>query len=264
MTAGRPRVASHGEGRAPAPQDAAPQAAAARDAPATIVIPAFNEELGLARVLAELPAILDGRAEILVVDDGSTDLTGEVARHHGARVLRHERNRGKGAAVRTGMAAARGERIVVIDADGTYPVSAIPEMLARLDAHDLVVGVRRAGRDNIPPLNRLGNAAFRTLIRLSGFPSADPLTGLYGIQRRHLPRLRLRSEGFGIEAEIAMKSARLGLRSADVPLEYRPRLGTTKLRPVQDGLAIAVTIVREVLAGLLGRGPRRKRRPSQR
>ena len=242
--------------------EAPPRAPTVRAATASVVVPAYNEELGIAHVLEQLRAALGDTAEIIVVDDGSTDRTAEIARGDGARVVRHRRKRGKGAALRTGLQAAGGERIVVIDADGTYPASEVPAMLALLDEHDIVVGARTAGRAHIPRTNRLGNAAFRTVIRrLSGFRSADPLTGLYAVRRERLERLDLRSNGFGLEAEIAMKSPRLGLSSIDHPIEYRSRLGRAKLRPMRDGLAVAATILREAVAAALASGSRRSRRP---
>lgn len=229
-------------------------------ATASVVVPAYNEELGVAHVLEQLRVALDHTAEIIVVDDGSTDRTAEIARANGARVLRHRRNRGKGAAVRTGLRASTAECVVVIDADGTYPASAIPRMLGLLDEYDVVVGARSTGRTHIPPLNRFGNALFRTVIsRLSGFRSSDPLTGLYALRREPLERLQLRSNGFGLEAEIAMKSARLGLSSVDHRIEYGSRLGKAKLRPMKDGVAVAGTILREAVAGALSR--RQRRRP---
>jgi glycosyltransferase involved in cell wall biosynthesis len=234
-----------------------PSAAAATATPrATVIVPAFNEEGGLAAVLNELRDELDENIEILVVDDGSTDRTASVAEAAGARLVRHPRNRGKGAALRTGLEHAAGERIVVIDADGTYPVREIGRMLDLLDTHDLVLGARRVGRANIPRVNRLGNAIFSTGIRtLSGLQAADPLTGLYATWRRHLQAMQLRSDGFGIETEITMKSAAMGLATADHAIPYGSRVGRTKLRPLRDGTAIALTMGRLGLARLLRRRP---------
>lgn len=216
---------------------------------ATVIIPAFNEEGGLAAVLHDLAALDDDRIEVLVVDDGSIDRTAAVATAAGARLVRHERNRGKGAAVRTGLSHARGERIAVIDADGTYPAHEVPAMLGRLDTHDLVFGARVIGRANIPRVNRLGNAAFSAAIRLaSGAAAADPLTGLYAARRSDLLALELQAKGFGIETEIVMKGTAMGLRAVDHPVSYGARVGSTKLRPVQDGLSIGLTLARLTFA----------------
>lgn len=215
---------------------------------ATIILPAFNEERGVAAMLHQLGPLRERGAEVIVVDDGSTDRTAAVAEASGVRVVRRRRNGGKGAAIRSGARAATGSKLVVMDADATYPVAAIPEMLRLLDDHDIVLGVRDVGRGNIPLLNRLGNAALRVAIRLvSGFRSADPLTGLYAVRRESLLAMSLDSRGFGIEAEIAIKSAHLRLRATDHPVGYHPRIGDSKLNPIRDGWVIAATIGRVAL-----------------
>jgi dolichol-phosphate mannosyltransferase len=230
---------------------------------ATVIVPAYNEEAGLSAVLTELKRLREHGVDLLVVDDGSADRTALVAEAAGVPVIRRAANGGKGAAVRTGLEAVSADRVVVIDADGTYPIHAIPAMLRLLDDHDIVLGSRTIGRGNIPPLHRFGNAALRLAIRaVSGFRSADPLTGLYVLRREHLHAMDLRSDGFGIEAEIAIKSAQLGLRAADHPIAYGARIGVSKLHPVRDGLVIARTIVGLGLGTALNRlsaGARRRR-----
>lgn len=228
---------------------------------AVVIVPAYNEEAGLAAVLHELAPLREQGIEVLVVDDASTDRTVLVAEAAGVRVTRRRRNGGKGAAIRTGVAAVDAPKVVIIDADGTYPVEAIVPIVRLLDDHDIVLGARTVGRGNIPIFNRLGNTALRLVIRAaSGFGSADPLTGLYGIRREHLDAMELRSDGFAIEAEIAVKSARLGLRHVDYPIGYAERIGESKLNPVRDGSVIAATILRLVLDGSLTRLTRRRRR----
>jgi dolichol-phosphate mannosyltransferase len=211
--------------------------------PATVVLPAYNEEIGLAALLPSLVELSRDRFEVVVVDDGSTDSTASLAESFGCRVVRHAENAGKGVAVRTGLSAARGDKVIIMDADDTYPVEAVVELINRLDECEMVVGVRTLGRTNIPPLNRFGNAVLTTAIRIaSGSPWTDPLTGLYGLRRNVLERMDLRSNGFSLEAEIAMKSVRLGLRVMDHPIVYRARAGASKLHPVRDGIRIAGTI----------------------
>lgn len=210
---------------------------------ATVLLPAYNEEAGLRAVLPRLLEVSNGTFEILVVDDGSSDATAAVAESMGCRVVRHAVNAGKGAAVRTGLKEARGAKIVVMDADDTYPADAVLTLFTHLDHCDIVMGVRTVGREHIPLLNRFGNAVFTTAIRLvSRCHWRDPLTGLYGLRRTALERMELTSKGFSLEAEIAIKSGRLGLRKVDHPIEYRPRAGATKLRPVRDGMVIALMI----------------------
>ena len=108
----------------------------------------------------------------------------------------------------------------------------------------MVVASRVAGNLNVPAFNRIGNWIFRHSIRyLYGFKPYDPLTGLYGLAKTHLLRMNLKSAGFGIEAEIAIKGARMGLHMLDIPIEYRPRIGQAKLHALKDGFRIFLTII---------------------
>ena len=210
----------------------------------TVVVPAFNEEEALPVVLEKVLAAVDAGYEVLVVDDGSTDGTRAVAGRFNCRLIAYETNRGKAAAMRIGIREARGENVIFIDADDTYPADIIPQIVSELSAFDMVVCSRAGGHANIPAFNRIGNAIFRNSIRyLYNFPAYDPLTGFYGVKRRHLLPMDLRSEGFRIESEIAIKAARMGLEIHDIPIRYRPRLGQAKLRGLQDGYTIFATII---------------------
>ena len=241
------RRAGHREYRSRSRRLAAPKdlrAALLHDLPplATVLIPAYNERHGLPPMLVRLRPLLDETYEVLVVDDGSTDGTATVAATLGARVISHTVNRGKAAAVRTGVAEARGLHIIVIDADDTYPVEDIPRVAEALKSTDFVIGVRRGGREYISPFNRLGNHFFGVLIgAFAGRRLADPLSGLYGLRRDSLQQMELASPGFGIEAEIAIKAGRWGLSMLELPVDYRPRIGISKLSPIRDGILILKT-----------------------
>jgi glycosyltransferase involved in cell wall biosynthesis len=222
---------------------------------ASLILPAYNEELGLRATLRAVEALgADLDLEVIVVDDGSTDGTPRVAAEAGVQLLRHSANRGKGAALRTGVAAARGDRLVTMDADTTYPASAIPRMLELLDDHDYVSAARRTGRMHIPLVNRLGSSAIAPLIRLmSGSRLADPLTGMYALRRSAFEGLHPSAEGFGIETEIAMKAALRSLRTAQLWITYGTREGHSKLHPLRDGSVILWTIVGVALDGRVRR-----------
>src|SRR3954453_21116512 len=110
----------------------------------SVVIPALNEAAGIELVLGELKTVADESdldMEVIVVNDGSTDDTGIVAEREDARVIRHFGNRGYGAALKAGIAAASFDYVVIIDADGTYPASAIPALLSALQNADMAVGL---------------------------------------------------------------------------------------------------------------------------
>ena len=206
---------------------------------ATILLPAYNEEDALPSVLADLAGVVHDDWEILVVDDGSTDRTAEIAAAHSCRLVRHGTNLGKGAAMQTGFAYARGERVVVMDADATYPASAIPRILALLEDNNLVRCVRERGKDDMPAVNRIGNKVFdRLLSAAHGLEGVDQLSGLYGIRRDVYLRLNIESQGFDVEAELWVKAHANKLKATSFPIAYQPRLGDKKLRPVRDGFRI--------------------------
>ena len=211
----------------------------------TVLIPVYNEEAALPRVLEDVFANVGPGYEILVVDDGSSDGTIAVAQGYPCRVVSHETNRGKGAAMRTGLAHARGEKVIFIDGDATYPASAIPEISRQLDRYDLVRCVRHDGRDKIPFVNRLGNLFFDHLIRsVHRVEGSDVLSGLYGLHRRHLLAMQLESDGFDIETEIMVKAGLLALTAHSMPIQYHERIGEKKLKPLRDGWAILLRVLR--------------------
>src|SRR5690348_15917052 len=182
----------------PALLDRTHRALSESDSPRTsIIVPAYNEEAGLGRVLERIVSITSSAYEIIVVDDGSTDETAAIAARYPCRLLRHKKNEGKGRALRSGIAAARGEYVVVLDSDDTYPVETIPRLVAALGTHDVVSG-SRMGKLAIPPMNRVGNWLLRSAIRmLYGSAVTDPLTGFYAARKRLLREMRLSSDGFG-------------------------------------------------------------------
>jgi hypothetical protein len=214
----------------------------------TVILPAYNEAQALPQVLKELGAILDERYEIVVVDDGSTDDTSAIAAGFPCRVIRHATRQGKGAAVRTGLANAHGQYLVLIDADASYPADAIPRITELLAQYDLVRCKRERTREHMPPVNRLGNWIFdRLLAGVHGLDGEDHLTGLYGLRHAAALQMDLQSRGFDIEAEIGIKAQARRLRVATFPIAYQPRLGEKKLRPWRDGLAILSRIAALVL-----------------
>jgi Glycosyl transferase family 2 len=211
----------------------------------TVVLPAFNEGAALPHVLAELGEYLDQSYEVLVVDDGSTDDTVDVVEGRpGVRLIQHSSNRGKGVAIRTGIAEAHGDNVVIMDADATYPVPAIKELVDLLDENDLVRGIRESEPESMPIVNRFGNWLFNKLLAIShGLEGADQLTGLYAIRRSEAVRLGTEARGFDIETEIGIKAKARGLREAEIPISYLPRVGEKKLSPWKDGLRILGRVI---------------------
>ena len=220
------------------------RAASADGVRTTVVLPAFNEGAALPHVLEELGEYLDRSYEVLVVDDGSTDDTADVAERYPVRLVKHPSNRGKGVAIRTGIAEAQGENVVIMDADATYPVPAIKDLVDLLDENDLVRGIRESEPESMPIVNRFGNWLFNKLLAIShGLEGTDHLSGLYALRRSAAVRLGTEARGFDIETEIGIKAKARGLREATIPISYLPRVGEKKLSAWRDGLRILGRVI---------------------
>jgi len=214
----------------------------------SLILPAYNEAEALPHVLEAVFAVVDRSYEVLVVDDGSTDATLEAICAYPCRVISHGDNRGKGAALQTGIAQARGQYLVIMDADGSYPASAIPQIVEQLAQYDLVRCNRRTQPDNMPPINQIGNWIFDRLLALAhGLEGTDHLSGLYGLRREAVLKMQLESTGFDVEAEIGIKARVGGLRVTSFPVDYQARLGEKKLHPWRDGFVILSRIIALVL-----------------
>jgi glycosyltransferase involved in cell wall biosynthesis len=201
-----------------------------------VIVPAFDEAERIAEALAALretaPALaaLGCELRIYVVDDGSRDKTGQLALEHGAhRVLRHRRNLGLGAAVRTGLAAARvdgAELVVKLDADLQHDPAEIPELLAPLlaDEADLVYGSRfERLQYRMPFLRRIGNVVFTRLMRwMTGWPLRDSQPGIFALNRTYLELFRLPGD-YNYTQQILLDAYQKGMRFAHVPVTFRAR-----------------------------------------
>lgn len=228
-----------------------------RHKPVTILLPARNEETGIEATFAALPierlTELGYPLEILVADGHSHDRTRDVAESYGARVLQ-QLGKGKGRAVRGALDRARGDHIVMLDADATYPAQAIPAFVALLEeGYDVVMGSRFAGQIEdgaMKPVNRVGNHGLSALASLLyGRRTTDVCTGMWAFRKDAVQNLALTSTHFEVEAELFARSARAGLRIAEVPIRYAPREGVTKLGSVRDGLRIGAALVRYRFGG---------------
>ncbi len=203
---------------------------------AAALIPAFNEAATIARVVTGIAA---HAALVLVVDDGSSDETAQLARQAGATVIAHGKNRGKGAAVRSGLAqilAGDYTHVLMLDGDLQHLPDEAPRLLetaARTGA-DLVVGERQFQRDRMPAsryhANRIGS---RALSSFMGVRLGDSQCGYRVFRTDLVRRMNLRARGYDIETEMLVKAGRLGGTIAHVPVSavYGAK---SKLRPVRD------------------------------
>ena len=210
----------------------------------SIVLPARNESVGLAKVLPALRERFPD-AELIVVDDGSTDGTPALAEGLGARVLRTPYGMGNGAAIKRGGRAARGDVIVFMDADGQHDPAHIPALLCRIEeGHDMAVGARDASGQ----ANRhrgLANAFYNRLASwVTGHPIADLTSGFRAVRASKFREfLHLLPNGFSYPTTITMAFFRSGYPVAYVPIPVHQRVGTAShIRPLKDGVRFLLII----------------------
>lgn len=203
----------------------------------SVIIPAYNEGAHVADQVRAVQGVMDACGwpyELIVVDDGSVDGTAEkAAAVGGVRVLRRKRNRGYGAALKLGIANARHPWILITDADGTYPVEAIPKLLAQADESDMVVGARTGETVRIPLIRRPPKAFLRWLASyLAGQRLPDINSGLR-LMRADLVRRyeHLLPSGFSFTTTITLAAAVNDHAVEYVPIDYHARLGNSKMRP---------------------------------
>jgi hypothetical protein len=224
----------------------------------SVVIPAYNEENGIAeiaeRVLSvrgDLQASGVEELELLVVDDGSADNTAGVAEGiAGVRLIRHEKNKGYGAALKTGFSKANGELIGFLDADGTYPPEYFPKLCEKaLNGSELVIGTRLSGTDSkMPMTRRIGNFFFATLLTLLGRQKvSDSASGMRVFKRSILERLYPLPDGLNLTPVMSTRAVHEGIRMAEVPIPYDERVGNSKLSVVRDGSLFLQSMVWTVL-----------------
>jgi glycosyltransferase involved in cell wall biosynthesis len=223
----------------------------------SIVVPAFNEEGGIEGVVRRLVAleIGGGPVEILVVNDGSTDRTGELLRalseeFGSLRVIEKPRNEGYGAALLTGFAAAKHEIVVITDADGTYPEDRIAELVAIVaEGADMAIGSRTGSDVHIPLIRRPAKAFLRKLASfLAEYPIPDLNSGLRAFRREFVLRYRgILPKGFSFTTTITLAALTNHHQIEYVAIDYAARKGRSKIRPIRDTLGFLALIVKTVL-----------------
>jgi glycosyltransferase involved in cell wall biosynthesis len=204
----------------------------------TVVIPCLNEEKGIVEVLSQMPLFVD---EVVVVDNDSTDRTAELAKGLGARVL-HEKVRGYGRAYKTGLVQARGEIIVTLDGDRSYPVDSISYLLEVFLRSD----VRFLSASRFPLKNRnamstkhwIGNKILSLVMSALYFRWVqDSQSGMWIFERESLAEMNLVSDGMAFSEEIkieALSKSQIGFK--EIYIDFSNRTGEIKLEPWKDGL----------------------------
>lgn len=238
----------------------------------SVVIPAYNEENGIKeiaeRVLAVEPALKNAgvdRLELLVVDDGSKDGTADVVEAiPGVRLIRHPRNKGYGAALKTGFSKASGELIGFLDADGTYPPEYFPQLCkSALNGSELVIGSRMAGADSkMPVTRRVGNFFFANLLSILGRQKVtDSASGMRVFRREILGQIYPLPDGLNLTPVMSTRALHEGIRIVEVPIPYSERVGRSKLSVIRDGQLFLQSMVWTAMSynpvrilGLIGLG----------
>jgi glycosyltransferase involved in cell wall biosynthesis len=219
----------------------------------SVVLPALNEEEAIGKVIDEIPVEeLEAKGyqtEIIVVDNGSTDKTAEIAAAQGAKVI-SEPNRGKGRAIRTGFGVVSGDFVFMLDSDFTYPAGYITQMVELLESgYDVVLGSRLNGaveHGAMKRLNLVGNHLLAFLANLLyGTRVSDLCTGLWGFKINVLRSLNLDAIGFELEANMLIEVAKHKYRVGEIPIQYRKRATASKLGSIKSGYKIACTIVKK-------------------
>lgn len=221
----------------------------------SVVIPALNEENGIADIIERVLAVKGpltqtgvSDLELIVVDDGSRDRTAEiVARYPEVVLVRHPINRGYGAAIKTGFRKAQGNLLAFLDADGTYPPEYFPQLCRPIveDKADLVIGSRMAGAESdMPLIRRLGNLIFATLVSLIGNQRvSDSASGQQVLRRDALLLLYPLPDGLNFTPVMSTRAVHENLRTVEVPIPYSERVGRSKLSVIRDGYRFLRSIV---------------------
>lgn len=221
-----------------------------KNKPVSVLIPVFNEEEGIEKVLAQLKSLnLGEKSEIIVVDDGSTDKSFRMASVTGVKVIRHEQNMGYGAALKTGIRHAKNEIIVITDADGSYPIKNIPAILADMEHADMVVGARVGKKARIPFYRRPAKCFINKLANhLSGIKIPDLNSGLRAMRKEKVERFfSILPERFSFTTTITLAFLTNGYYVKYTPIEYYKRRGKSKIHPIKDTLNFIQLIIRTIM-----------------
>ena len=218
-----------------------------------MVIPAYNEREGIARVLKSLKDTLgelDVPIEFIVVDDGSTDGTSEIlGTINDIRMIRHKENKGYGAAIKTGMKEARYDWVCITDADGTYPNEKIPELVSAMVENDMVVGARVIKGVSIPLVRKPAKWILTQLANYLAQQKIPDLNSGLRIFKKQVAEcfLNILPDRFSFTTTITLAMLCNNHRVLFLPIDYYPRTGKSKIRPFHDTMNFLQLIVRTIL-----------------
>ena len=215
----------------------------------SIIVPAYNEAKVVARVVGDIRHLYPNsdEVEILVVDDGSIDGTGDAAAAAGARVLCHPYNKGNGAAIKTGIRHAQGEIVVMMDADGQHAAADIGRLVAPMDEYDMVVGARVKGSQQWH--RQLGNSIYNAFSSyLAGFPIQDLTSGFRAIRRDLALRFcYMLPNQFSYPTTLTMAIIKGGYNLKYVDIVAAPRVGRSKIKLLRDGVRFLLIMIKIIM-----------------
>lgn len=215
----------------------------------TAVLPAYNEEVSLGSIVLNTKKYVDN---VIVVDDGSTDNTVEIAELAGAQVISHSSNKGKGEALKTGFQAAKtSEIIVTIDSDGQHKPEEIPKLIAPIinGEADIVNGSRyiNGNKKDTPSYRRVGQTVLDKATNLSsGLDITDSQSGFRAFARHTIPAFRFSCVDFGIESEMLMDAANAGLRIKEVEIDVRYDVDGSTKNPISHGVGVLIRVINDL------------------
>ena len=211
----------------------------------SIIVPVYNEAANLKKLLAQIHSLRLADSEIIVVDDGSNDGSAEIAMAAGANVVRHPYNIGNGAAVKSGMRAAKGRFILLMDGDGQHKPEDIPRLLADADRYHMVVGARAKG-SKLRMHRNLANMIYNLLASyVTRFKVQDLTSGFRVIRRRDAMRfIDLLPNTFSYPTTLTLACLRSGLTVRYVPIQTLYRAGQSKISLVTDGIRFLLIITK--------------------
>lgn len=221
---------------------------ASRPLSLSVLIPAYNEEGSIASTVAALEAQRPhcGDMEIIVIDDGSRDRTGEIARTLAVRVIEHAANQGYGSALKSGLRQARHEYILIADADGTYPIEQMPRILEHAASYDMVVGARTGASVRVPWSRRPAKWIITRLAEYLSNQKIPDLNSGFRIFRKDVARrfLHLYPDGFSFTTTLTLAMLTNHYKVQFVPIDYRKRVGTSTIQPLRDTTNFVILIIR--------------------